>query len=89
MLQTKDRVTGHIVARVIDRMKRETLQGFAVEHAAPGALVFTDDTAAFKETGREHETVTHSVAEYVRYLVSATIHMNGVNSFWQIACAGT
>lgn len=80
----KDRKTGHVAARVIDSTDGETLRGFVDEHAAPDAPLYTDDATAYKGTGREHETVKHSAAEYVRYLENATVHTNGIESLWSM-----
>ena len=44
---------------------------------ADGAQVFTDDAAAYKGLPN-HETVKHSVAEYV----NGQAHTNGMESFW-------
>ena len=51
---------------------------------APGATLYTDDATAYKGSGREHETVKHSAAEYVRYLENEKVHTNGVESFWSM-----
>ncbi|MCY3676642.1 MAG: IS1595 family transposase, partial [Gemmatimonadetes bacterium] len=80
----KDRETKQVVARVIERTDGETLRGFVDEHASPDAALYTDDATAYRGSGREHETVKHSAAEYVRYLEGATIHTNGVESFWSM-----
>lgn len=80
----KDRETGQVVARVVDSVDKPTLTGFVDEHATGDATLYTDDTSAYGGTGREHETVKHSAAEYVRYLEGATIHTNGVESFWSM-----
>lgn len=80
----KDRETGHVAAKVIDRTDGDTLQGFVDEHASPDAPLYTDDATAYKGTEREHETVKHSAGEYVRYLEGATVHTNGVESLWSM-----
>ena len=80
----KDRATGQVAARVVDHTDKRTLQGFVDEHASADAKLYTDDTSAYKGTGREHETVKHSAAEYVRYLDGETVHTNGVESFWSM-----
>ena len=46
----------------------------------PGATVYTDDATAYRGMDRPHETVKHSVAEYVR----GKAHTNGVESFWSM-----
>ena len=80
----KDRETKQVVAKVIERTDGETLRGFVEDHAAPDATLYTDDASAYRGTGREHETVKHSAAEYVRYLENERIHTNGVESFWSM-----
>ena len=62
----KDRDTGKVVARVIAEVDGATLNSFVDGHAADGAEVYTDGSTAYK--GREnHESVSHSAGEYVRY----------------------
>lgn len=79
----KDRETGQVAARVVERMDGETLNSFVDAHADPGAKVYTDGSTAYK--GREnHESVAHSAGEYVRYLRDEKIHTNGVESFWSM-----
>ena len=74
----RDRATNTISARVVERTDKETLQGFVADHAAPGAKVYTDDHAAYRGMPFDHETVRHSVSEYVR----DQAHTNGIESFW-------
>ena len=84
VVAAKDRATGKVAARVIDRTDGATLGGFVDEHASDGAKLYTDDSTAYRGTDREHETVKHSAAEYVRYLEGETVHTNGVESFWSV-----
>ena len=56
------------------------LQGFVVEHTAPGATVYTDEASAYEGLPFKHESVKHSVAEYVRGMA----HTNGAESFWSM-----
>ena len=76
----KDRATGRVRAAVVSSTDTESLQGFVVENAAPGATVYTDEAAAYHGIPFEHEAVKHSVGEYVRDMS----HVNGVESFWSI-----
>ena len=78
----KDRTTKHVSARVVERTDAHTLQGFVRERTAPGAKVFTDDANAYEGLGNgfDHETVRHSVGEYVRGMA----HTNGIESFWSM-----
>ena len=80
----KDRATKHVAAKVIDSTDSGTLLDFVDDHASPDAALYTDDATAYRGSGRDHETVKHSAAEYVRYLEGATIHTNGVESFWSM-----
>lgn len=84
VVAAKDRETRQVVAKVVESVDKPTLQGFVDDHASPDAALYTDDATAYKGSGREHETVKHSAAEYVRYLEGATVHTNGVESFWSM-----
>ena len=75
----KDRNSKKVVAKVIEHTDKTTLQGFIGEHVESGANVYTDEHSAYENlTGFEHETVRHSVGEYVR----DQAHTNGIESFW-------
>ena len=74
----KDRASNQVSAQVIERKDKRTLHGFVSEHAAEDATVYTDEWKGYKNLPFEHETVNHSVAEYVR----GQAHTNGIESFW-------
>ena len=74
----KDRETKQVRAKVVKNTDKPTLQGFVVEHTAPGATVYTDEASAYEGLPFNHESVKHSVAEYVR----DQAHTNGIESFW-------
>ncbi len=76
----KDRDTGRVAARTVERTDRAELQYFVTEHAKVGAAVFTDDHAAYRGLSEwyEHEAVNHSAGEYVR----GEAHTQGIESFW-------
>ena len=77
----KDRETKQVVAKVVRTTDSETLQGFVREHVEAGADVFTDDASAYAGlTDYEHETVRHSVGEYV----AGKVHTNSIESFWSM-----
>ena len=44
----KDRDSGEVRAEVVGRIDRATLHGFVREHTEPGAMVYTDDAAAYR-----------------------------------------
>ena len=50
------------------------------EHAAPDATVYTDDALAYENLPFDHETVRHSLEEYVR----GDVHTNGIESLWSM-----
>ena len=74
----KDRKTKKVKAKVIKNTDAKTLQKFVVASAAAGATVYTDDAKAYKGIPFDHESVRHSVGEYVRDMA----HTNGIESFW-------
>lgn len=80
----KDRETNQVSARVVEQTDSQTLQGFVAEHAEPDATVYTDDAKAYQGMPFEHESVKHSVGEYVREMA----HTNGMESFWALLKRG-
>ena len=70
-------------------LTRPTLIGFVDENVETGSTVYSDDTAALSGLANmfnefEHETVNHSVGEYVREMA----HTNGIESFWSMLKRG-
>ena len=80
----KDRATNKVNARVVTENDKPTLQAFVGDNAAPGATVYTDDASAYEGIPNPHETVKHSVSEYVR----GAAHTNGIESFWAMLRRG-
>ena len=77
----KDRETNKISASVVDSTDKDTLQGFIRDHVKGGAKVYTDDHTSYHNMqGFDHESVKHSVGEYVK----KQAHTNGVESFWSM-----
>ena len=76
----KDRATNKVNARVVTSTDAPTLQGFIADNAEPDAVVYTDDAAAYEGIPNPHETVKHSVSEYVNGMA----HTNGIESFWSM-----
>ncbi len=76
----KDRATNKVSAEVVQSTDKDTLQGFASRCTEPDATVYTDDASAYDGLPRDHESVKHSVGEYVR----GKAHTNGVESFWAV-----
>ncbi len=80
----KDRETNRVSATVVGNTDAKTLQGFVGDHAAKGATVYTDDHGGYQGMPFEHETVKHSVSEYVNGMA----HTNGIESFWSLLKRG-
>ena len=76
----KDRKTNKIKVKVVKDTDAKTLQKFVADNAADGATVYTDDAKAYKGMPYDHESVRHSVGEYVRGMA----HTNGIESFWSM-----
>ena len=74
----KDRETNHVSAAVVGNTDAGTLQGFVGERAAKGATDYTDDHGGYQGMPFEHESVKHSISEYV----NGQAHTNGIESFW-------
>ena len=77
----KDRSNKQVIAKVVKETDKKTLQGFIRATVEPDATVYTDDHKGYdKLPGFNHETVKHSVGEYVR----DQAHTNGIESFWSM-----
>ena len=79
----KDRSTGKVSAAVVKGTDRKTLQDFVTDATADGAAVYTDDFSGYKGLPN-HETVNHSIGEYVR----KQVHTQGIESFWAMVKRG-
>ena len=84
MLAAKDRATNRVSATVVSNTDAKTLQGFVGERAAKGAAVYTDDHGGYQGMPFDHETVKHSISEYVNGMA----HTNGIESFWALLKRG-
>ena len=79
----KDRATNRVLAEVIASNDATTLQGFIGRHTGEETMVYTDEHGGYRGLPN-HETVTHSVGEYVR----GQAHTNGIESFWSMLKRG-
>ena len=80
----KDRETNHVRTEVVARTDKPTLQGFVVDNTEPNTQVYTDEASAYSGLPRRHESVRHSVGEYVR----EQAHTNGMESHWALLKRG-
>ena len=75
----KDRRSNRVSAKVVNSTDQPTLQGFVVANVEDGAKVYTDDHGGY-EGLPNHESVRHSLSEYVK----GDVHTNGIESFWSM-----
>jgi len=76
---------GEIVAQTLDKTTKAELQGFINETVETGSNVMTDDHRGYLNmNGYNHDSVSHSVGEYVR----DQAHTNGIESFWALLKRG-
>ena len=86
VLGVKDRETNAVSAAVIKNTDQVTLTEFITARTERGATVYTDDHRGYSSLWLdfEHESVKHSVSEYVR----GQAHTNGIESFWSMLKRG-
>ena len=80
VIGAKDRATKQVAAKVITATDKETLHGFVGQHTKPGATVYTDDAKAYESLPFKHESVKHSLSQYVQ----GDAHTNGIESLWSM-----
>ena len=80
----KDRPTRRISATVIPNTKKRTLHDFIEKRVDENGQVYTDEHQSYEGMPFSHESVTHSVGEYVRGMA----HTNGMESFWALMKRG-
>ena len=80
----KDRETNKVVAKPVPERTKEELHGFIGSNVSPKAKVYTDDHRSYIGLPYDHESVNHSVGEYVK----EQAHTNGVESFWAMLKRG-
>ena len=80
----KDRETNKVVAKPVPERTKEELQGFISANVSQKAMVYTDDHRSYIGLPFEHESINHSVGEYVRNQA----HTSGIESFWAMLKRG-
>ena len=82
----KDRETGKVSATRVSSTDSLTLGNFVAKHANFGTTVYTDEASVYNvlEPWYHHESVKHSVSEYVR----GQAHTQGIESFWSMLKRG-
>lgn len=76
---------GKVISKHIPDTGRKTLHEFIHANVAKDSIVYTDTWKSYKGLeGYTHESVNHSVKEYVR----EKAHTNGIESFWALLKRG-
>lgn len=76
---------GRIKAVMIDSTRQRDLHRFVKTYVVEGSTLYTDDCAGYKGlVDYNHESVNHTVGEYVR----GQAHTNGIESFWALLKRG-
>lgn len=76
---------GVVIAKPIASTSAASLQGFIRSNVVSGSNVYTDNFKSYNGlTGYYHQTVNHSVGEYV----NQQAHTNGIESFWALLKRG-
>lgn len=76
----KDRATKQVSAKVVASTDTATLHEFVADNAEPSATVYTDDAKAYKALPFNHDSVKHSLSEYVK----GDVHTKGIESLWSM-----
>ena len=72
---------GEVKAHPVGSTDQTTLHSSIRANVKQGAMLYTDKAGSYHGIdGYEHQTVVHSVGEYVR----DQAHTNGVESFWAL-----
>ena len=79
----KDRSTNKITAQPVPETTKARLNNFIESKVNQSAKKYTDENPAYGSLGN-HESVKHSVGEYVR----GQAHVNGMESFWSMVRRG-
>ena len=77
VIAMRDRTTREVRAKAIATVNRSLPASFIASNAAPDAMIYTDEHPVYSHLPN-HETVRHSVGEYV----ADQAHTNGIESFW-------
>jgi len=77
---------GRVVAKVVDRTDKETLQGEVLRSVAAGSTVCTDEHASYVGLGAvyDHKSICHSAKQFV----DGMAHTNGIESVWAVLQRG-
>ncbi len=75
---------GKVRTKVIDNVKRKTLQGEIREHVLAGSAIFTDALKSYEGLDDfQHEVIDHAIA-----YANGEVHTNGLENFWSLLKRG-
>ena len=80
----KDRATRKVSAAKVEGTDKHTLHQFIHQTVSHDGVVYTDDHKGYAGLPHKHETVRHSVSQFVNGMA----HTNGIESFWALLKRG-
>ena len=83
VIGARDRATNKITAQPVPETTKARLEHFIKSKVNDAAKKYTDENKAYGSLSN-HESVRHSVGEYVR----GQVHVNGMESFWSMVRRG-
>ena len=84
VIGVKERDTNKVSVSPIARTDSSSINRYIRDNVKPEATLYTDTASAYKGVNEKHETVNHSVGEYVKQQA----HTNGIESFWALLKRG-
>lgn len=87
VLGMRERRGGRVIAKVIEDRTIQTIQGEIFDNVEVGSTLYTDDHVSYSDLDGlfyRHETVNHSIGEYVR----GDVTTNGTESVWAVLKRG-
>lgn len=77
---------GKVVARAVDRVRRDNVIPFLTEHVEDGATIYTDELNIYNvlpKHGYEHDKVLHKQRQYAKVTEDgANVHTNHLEGWW-------
>ena len=71
---------GKTIAKPVDKPNMETARQVASETVTPGSVIYTDESGIYNDLPFAHDSVNHSIGEYVR----GDVHTNSMESVWAV-----
>lgn len=84
VIGAKCRTSNKVSAAKIKNTDKRTLHDFVNSRAVMGSMVYTDDHPGYSKVRNRHQTVKHSVSQYI----NGQAHTNGIESFWALLKRG-